>query len=108
MQLTNSVFESIEKYFNSISKTGYKSYTEVYKLLTFIFIEEILNGSMCKYITEEDYKILSNKLECLYGTCMIPYPKYKESATLSMNNFYNSFRVTEDKLRFIENLIRVT
>lgn len=74
MVLHNKTYDALNNYFSLLSHTGYKSYSEVYKLLVLSFIEEMISGDMKEYITEEDYKYISSTIECLYGSCMIPYP----------------------------------
>lgn len=74
MVLHNKTYDALNNYFSLLSHTGYKSYNEVYKLLVLSFIEEMISGNMKEYITEEDYKYISSTMECLYGSCMIPYP----------------------------------
>lgn len=74
MVLHNKTYDALNNYFSLLSHTGYKSYNEVYKLLVLSFIEEMISGNMKEYITEEDYKYISSMMECLYGSCMIPYP----------------------------------
>lgn len=74
MVLHNKTYDALNNYFSLLSHTGYKSYNEVYKLLVLSFIEEMISGDMKEYITEEDYKYISSMMECLYGSCMIPYP----------------------------------
>lgn len=80
MELTNEVYDSLRRYFSALTHFGYKSYSQVNSLLIFIFIEELLCGPMAEYVTEEDYKYISDSLYCLYGkSCLIPYPSYKKS-----------------------------
>ena len=74
MKFPNIVSSSLERYFSSLSHIGYKSYSEVNKLLVLLFIEEILCGPMSEFITEEDRKSIYSATVCLYGSCMIPYP----------------------------------
>lgn len=75
---------SLERYFNALSKLGYKSYSEVDKLLVLIFIQELLDSECKSFITEDDYKAINQALYCLYGSsCLIPHPEYKSSASLS-------------------------
>lgn len=75
--MDNLIYTALERYFNSLSKFGYKSYDEVYKLIALIFITELLNSD-CKYfISEDDYKSIQKTLYCLYrSTCLIPLPEY--------------------------------
>lgn len=74
MEFLNMVSSSLEKYFSLLSHTGYKSYNDVNKLLVLLFFEEMLCGPMSEFITKEDYKLIHSSIECLYGSCMIPYP----------------------------------
>lgn len=74
MVLHDKTYNSLNNYFLLLSHTGYKSYSEVYKLIVLSFIEEMISGNMKEYITEEDYKYISSAMECLYGSCIIPYP----------------------------------
>lgn len=109
MELSTDVFNSLTKYFSSLEHFGYKSYGEVYKLLVYIFIEEMLHGSMSEFITDDDYDIINNSLYCLYGSCMIPYPDYKKGIEHMRTNNYDGYRFTEDDVpRILEtNNIRV-
>ena len=89
--LLKFTYESIIRYFTTLSQLGYKSYCDTEKLLTLIFIQEYLKEYQY-YITEEDYNNICKATECLYGsTCLIPY----QYATF--NNFAGSnIRSTED------------
>ena len=103
MELTNDVYDSVNKYFSSLKHLGYKPYSEVDKLLIFTFIEELLDGPMSLFITEEDYKSITNSLYCLYGSCMIPYPDYKKGIDPTINRVLEKYRITETGiLRSIE------
>lgn len=105
MELTNKVYEAINKYFSVLSHTGYKSYNEVYKLLAFIFIEEMLYGPLSQFITEDDYNEIDKALDCIYGSCMIPYPDYKRTYDSVTNKPNNEYRITESSIyRDTENL----
>lgn len=79
MELTNEVFEALDRYFYILSKQGYKNYCEVNKLLVLSFIEELLTGPMSSMVTEEDYWVIMRGVSCLGGSCLIPYALYKES-----------------------------
>lgn len=107
MELSNDVYNSVERYYNTLKYSGYKSYEEVYKLLIYIFIEELLTGELSEYVTHEDYDIISKILYYLYGTCMIPYPDYKKAVT-SITPLINEYRLTENKeIRIADNYIRI-
>lgn len=109
MQLVTEVYNSVNRYFSLLSHTGYKSYNDVYKLLAFTFIEEMLYGPMSEYIDDKDYNDITDALYCLYGTCMIPYPDYKESFDNVVNRIPDNYRITEDNItRYTEdNKLRI-
>ena len=105
MELTNEVYNSVNRYFKSLSHLGYKPDKEVFQLLVFTFIEEMLYGSLSYYITEEDYRTINSALYCIYGSCLIPYPDYKRSYDSVINNVLDPYRITETEvIRSSENL----
>lgn len=73
--LTDFTYNSIKRYYTTLSNYGYKSYKDVNKLLILLYLDWIFTGPFQSYITDEDYKILSTALYSLYGTtCLIPFP----------------------------------
>lgn len=98
MELRDEVFGSINNYFSALSHLGYKPYSEVNNLLVFSFIEEMLYGPLSIFITEEDYKHINKALECMYGSCMIPYPSYKKSYDSVVDKMPDEYRVIETKV----------
>ena len=76
--------ESLTRYFDVLSKLGYTSYSEIGELLVLIFIYDLLENDCKSFITEEEYRIIDNALYCLYGsTCLISYPEYIASTSIS-------------------------
>lgn len=73
--ITEDVSKALDRYFNKLNIIGYESFCSVNKLLVYIFIEELLNNFR-ECITEEDYNSISKALNCLYGSCLIPYSQY--------------------------------
>lgn len=97
MEVTNDVFNSINRYFHSLSNLGYKKDKDVYNLLIYIFIEEILCGPSSQFITEEDYNNIDKALYCLYGTsCTIPYLDYKKTHKDVVKSMPDEYRISED------------
>lgn len=96
MELTNEVYNSVNKYFSVLKNLGYKSYNSVEQLLIFTFIEELLYSPLSQFITEKDYNDISNSLYCLYGSCMISFPDYKRSIDQTINNIPDRFRITDN------------
>lgn len=105
-KLTNIASTAVNRYFKTLSTFGYKSYTDVNKLIVLIFIEELLNSSEFSfYISEEDYKIITNSLYCLYGSdCMIDFPEYNvEDELIHQISYRPVFRLSEESsMRFTE------
>lgn len=95
MELTNEVYDSVNRYFSVLSHIGYKPDKEVEQLLVFTFLEEMLYGPLAQYITEEDYKTITNSLYCLYGSCMIPFPDYKKEFDSPVNRMLDEYRIAE-------------
>lgn len=111
MELTNLTLDSIIKYFNIVSKLGYKEYNDVYKVLILIFIEELLTSDFSYFINEKDYKTISNSINCLLGSsCLINMPLYNTyDSLLHEKKFDLITRITEDYLIRIteDNVVRI-
>lgn len=87
--LSELVLNSLNKLFNKLSITGYESYCAIDNLLIYSFIEDLLDAyNTC--ITEEDYYYIRKALDCLYGSCLIPYPQYINQEKIPSNIFYIS------------------
>lgn len=70
--INNLVRESLSRYFNILSKLGYKDYNSVYKLIILIHVQELLTNK-CIELTNDDIRILNNTISCLTNsTCLIP------------------------------------
>ena len=44
---------SIERYFNTLSHTGYMPYSDVYKLIVIMFVDELLNGEYKRFVSDD-------------------------------------------------------
>lgn len=77
--MDDTLYEACLRYFTSLANFGYRSETDVKKLLFYVFIQELVNTTSI-VIPKEDYKHLENALYSLYGTtCLMPYPDYCEN-----------------------------
>ena len=99
--VTNIANEALRRYFNALSKLGYKDYNDVAKLLVLLFIEELLTSEFSFYVTEEDYRSITNALYCIMGNnCLIDLPSYTTYDSLFHDNpnylEYIRYRITED------------
>jgi len=100
--------EAFERYFNTLSKLGYKSYSDVDKLLVLSIIEDILSGELSFFVTEEDYRSITNAIYCIMGNnCLIDLPSYDTwDSAIHENKNRGSYRLTEgDILRITEDSI---
>lgn len=102
-KITTLSVEAISRYFHTLSVLGYKNYDSVYKLLSLLFVEELLTGELSIFINEEDYRTITNFLYCLYGSnCMIGFPSYDSLIHLNKTSLIP--RVTETQvIRISEN-----
>ena len=97
--------DTLNKYFDILSKAGYVNSKEVNKVIILIFLSRLLND-FSEYITEEDYNDIIKSVYCL-SDCLIRLPKYKVFKDSLIHHKYNDglmLRITEDNLnRFMEN-----
>lgn len=97
-KLTQTLAESLDRYFKTLKSTGYVKYNNVYKLLTALFIKRILNGEFGVLISEEDYKTLDSVLCCILGSnCLMPYITYKQDTIISKEYMPQIPIITEDQ-----------
>ena len=97
--------DTLNKYFNLLSKTGYVKSKEVNKVIILTFLSRLLND-FYEYITEEDYNDIIKSIYCL-SDCLIRLPKYNVFKDSLIHHKYNDglmLRITEDNLnRLMEN-----
>lgn len=96
----DKLFDSLDRYFTTLSYTGYRKQCDVDKLLIFSFINDFLNSDTADFITESDYRLIGRALYCLYGsTCLIPYPEFVNQNSNGLQSIINRdmiLRFTED------------
>lgn len=73
METTLKTLDSINKYFDILSKTGYVNYSVVDKLLVMSFVDALLTSPLAEFISEEDRGIILKKIEYLYRECLISH-----------------------------------
>lgn len=97
--------DTLNKYFDILSKAGYVKSKEVNKVIILTFLSRLLND-FSEYITEEDYNDIIKSVYCL-SNCLIRLPKYNIfKDNLIHHKYYDGLmlRLTEDNLnRFMEN-----
>ena len=70
--------QALNRYFTILEKTGYIKDADVNKLLLLSFITDFLQEYK-GYITEDDYRIISEIVACLTSSsCLIPYVQYQQ------------------------------
>lgn len=99
------IIDTLNKYFDILSKAGYVKNKEVNKVIILTFLSRLLND-FSEYITEEDYNDIIKSVYCL-SDCLIRLPKYNIFKDSIIHHKYNDglmLRITEDNLnRFMEN-----
>lgn len=69
------LYRALSKYFKTLSRTGYKEYSIVYKLLIIDFIHDIMESEWRYYVNQSDIKIMENLLyQFLGSTCEFSFP----------------------------------
>lgn len=69
------LYNSLNAYFSALSYIGYKSYTEVYKIIVVQYIYELFDSVFKNYIADEDVKLMNELLYQFIGsTCEISFP----------------------------------
>lgn len=103
--------EAVQRYFTALTQFGYKKYSDVNNLLVLLFLEEVLYYDFSEFITEQDYKAITNALYCLYGSnCMITFPSFINYNSLVHKNKSELIpRISQDRIiRYIsEGSIRI-
>lgn len=74
--MDNIIYNTLETYFNILKYTGYRNYTDVYKIVVLQFIQELRDNELRYYITDNDKKAMQDLLYQLFGsTCEISFPQ---------------------------------
>ena len=109
-EIDNVSYDAIYRYFNALSKFGYKSYGDVEKLIALLTLDEMLHV-FNEYIDEDDFRAIINAIYCLSGTtCLIDFPSYVNDDTLFHKTKINYIaRITEDNILRVDetNMIRI-
>ena len=97
-KIKESVNNAIERYFNALSKFGYKSYNDVNKLLVLLLSEELICNDLSYFVNECDYRSITNVLYCISGNnCLIDLPTYDVYDNIYHKTSNNvTYRITED------------
>ena len=68
--------ENLMHYYKVLSITGKTGKVEPFRFLVVGYLNELMNSSMAAYITQQDYKAISNVLEAAMGVPLMPYHKW--------------------------------
>lgn len=81
------LYSSLSSYFNALEYKGYMPYSQAQKLLVLSFYRDLVFNDYKALISKEDYHLIENALDCLYGsTCLIPYPDYLKMSKLHLGD----------------------
>ena len=106
-KIPEQLMQTIDNYYNILEQTGYYNYSSVCKILVLSFIDDLLNTEFNSFISEDDYKLIADILNCFISSdCLIPYSEFTEytnttNSSIDENDnpsvlasYYN--RITED------------
>lgn len=80
-----TVYESLNAYYDALSKLGYMSQDKGNSLLLLSFFNEFVYNDYRGVISREDYRVIERALNCLFGSnCLIPYPDYLKMGKLHL------------------------
>lgn len=97
--LSNTAYSALESYFTHLKQAGYMKNDNVFRLIVLLYIRKILSGEYNFEFEEKDYKLMSDTLECLYGTCLIPYEEYlRKLPFVGGMEFKGLLRKSEDEI----------
>ena len=103
------LYNSLLKYFNTLSSVGYVSYKDVDKLLLLTIIQEFIYNDFRGFISEDDYREIEEFLYKIFGTsCLIPYPNYCNDYTMNklhlgdISELSHRVSVNEDNIKEIQ------
>ncbi len=99
--INNVTANSLNKYFNILSKYGYKDNKSTERMVLLSLYDDILTGEFREFVTNEDYKKITNALYCLFDGCLIEFPEYKIYDTV-IRRFYDGLRYRKSE----DNIIR--
>ncbi len=75
--LTNSASNAVNHYYDTLRVTGYKSDCSVNSILALVFLDEIY--STLGELNDDDIQVISKTIDCLQGSCDIPY-EYQDTS----------------------------
>ena len=79
------LYSAFSNYFHALEMKGYMSYSQMQKLLVLSFYRDFVFSDYRGILTKEDYHLIEQALDCLYGTtCLIPYPDYLKMSKLHL------------------------
>ena len=71
------ISEALNKFYKTLSYTGNVSAKTTTQLLLATYLRDFLEDYQ-GLINEEDYNAISKVLDCMYGTCYMPYSSYNK------------------------------
>lgn len=76
--METNLYETLYRYFNRLSQTGYIPDSDVESILVLIYMTELKETAE---LTEDEINMIDNAMSCLTGGCLIPYVSCKGTCT---------------------------
>lgn len=77
LDLDITISEALNKFYKTLSYTGSVPAKTTKQLLLATYLRDFLEDYQ-GLINEEDYNAISKVLDCMYGTCYMPYSSYNK------------------------------
>ena len=77
LDLDTTISEALNKFYKTLSYTGNVPTKITTQLLLATYLRDFLEDYQ-GLINEEDYNAISKVLDCMYGTCYMPYSSYNK------------------------------
>ena len=78
--------DNLMNYFALLFKVGGTHAIEPYRFLVAGFIDEMLTSGMATFITECDYQAIDKLLNCMMGTCLMPFHEWQNTVAVSQRD----------------------
>lgn len=73
----------LNRYFKLLHAVGGTHAADPNRFLLAGYIDELLNSGMALFITEDDYMAIDKFLNCLMGTCLLPFHQWQSTIAVS-------------------------
>ena len=88
VDITNQTYKAVDRYFKILSATGHVSKNASDRLMTLVFLEDILTGDMSQFLTDSDLNLIKSVLPCVSDGCMIGNIRLNDTSCYNTQTTY--------------------